>query len=36
MHRLTEALVRTHRGDLEIDYREGEDTLRAHWMRDAA
>ncbi|MHA7237131.1 BCAM0308 family protein, partial [Burkholderia pseudomallei] len=36
VHRLTEALVRTHRGDLEIDYREGEDTLRAHWMRDAA
>ncbi|MGC6693530.1 BCAM0308 family protein, partial [Burkholderia pseudomallei] len=36
VHRLTGALVRTHRGDLEIDYREGEDTLRAHWMRGAA
>ncbi|AOJ85037.1 hypothetical protein WS86_24075 [Burkholderia savannae] len=36
VHRLSEALVRAHRGELEIDYREGEDVLRAHWMRDAA
>ncbi|AOJ08155.1 BCAM0308 family protein [Burkholderia mayonis] len=35
VHRLSEALVHTHRGDLAIDYREGEDVLRAHWMRDA-
>ncbi|EIP86678.1 hypothetical protein A33K_16281 [Burkholderia humptydooensis MSMB43] len=36
VHRLSEALVRAHCGDLEIDYREGEDVLRARWMRETA
>ncbi|MBU9618527.1 BCAM0308 family protein [Burkholderia multivorans] len=36
VRRLGEALLRAHHGDLAINYRDGEDVLRAHWTRDEA
>jgi hypothetical protein len=36
VRRLGEALLHAHHGDLAINYRDGEDVLRAHWKRDDA
>ena len=36
VRRLGEALLHAHHGDLKINYRDGEDVLRAHWKRDDA
>ncbi|RQR46114.1 MULTISPECIES: BCAM0308 family protein [unclassified Burkholderia] len=36
VRRLGEALLHAHHGDLALDYRDGEDVLRAHWKRDDA
>ncbi|MBY4866531.1 glutamyl-tRNA amidotransferase [Burkholderia sp. Bp9017] len=34
VRRLAQALLHAHHGHLAINYRDGEDVLRAHWTRD--
>lgn len=36
VRRLAEALLHAHHGDLALNYRNGEDLLRAEWKRDDA
>ncbi|GAF92198.1 unnamed protein product, partial [marine sediment metagenome] len=36
VRRLGEALLHAHHGDLALNYRDGEDMLRAQWTRDDA
>lgn len=36
VRRLADALLHAHHGSLAINYRDGEDMLRAHWTRDDA
>lgn len=36
VRRLAEALLHAHHGDLALNYRDGEDMLRAQWTRNDA
>jgi len=36
VRRLGDALLHAHHGDLTLNYRDGDDVLRAQWKRDDA